>query len=114
MEEKRELTVEEKLDLLISAIESDREDRRKEKSERRGLTRLCVICATIVVVATLCVGGLIFALANGLTIETTHQTVEGDTAEINNNNDGGKRNFSMSKQKWLRHESNRNKVIFYA
>lgn len=81
MEEKRELTVDEKLDILIEVIEHDR-------SRRRSSTRLCVICATIAFIALLCIGGLFAALASGLTIstESTETTVTQDTGTGTGNN----------------------------
>lgn len=85
MDDKNDLTLEQQVRLLMHTIEQDREERAEEKRKRHSSTRLCVICATIAFIAVVGIGGLFLALASGLTIDTTTQTVEGDTAEINNN-----------------------------
>lgn len=77
-EEKKDATV----SMLLDALEADREDRRKTR-------RLNVICATICAVSLLLFAGVLGVLASGVQIETTTteettQSVEGDSATINN------------------------------
>ena len=74
-EEKKDATV----SMLLDALAEDREDRRKTR-------RLNVICATICAVSLLLFAGVLGVLASGVQIETTTETqsVEGDSATINN------------------------------
>lgn len=94
MDEKKDLTTEEKLNLLLAAVENDR-------SKRRSSTRLCVICATIAFIVLLCITGLFAAFASGLTIttETSESTITQDTG------DGGGNNVYQSGESAQYHES---------
>lgn len=94
MDEKKDLTTDEKLNLLLAAVENDR-------NKRRSNTRLCVICATIAFIAVVGIGGLFLALASGLTIttETSESTITQDTG------DGGGNNVYQSGESAQYHES---------
>lgn len=70
--------------MMMDALAEDKRERRKTK-------RICIICATVSVVAFLLAGALMVFLAAGITVttdESTHeeysQSVEGDSAVINN------------------------------
>lgn len=67
--------------ILMEALNQDRKDRRITR-------RVSIICASICVVVLLLFAGVMGILAAGVTIETTTeettQSVEGDSAIINN------------------------------
>lgn len=66
---------------MIEALERDLVDRKKTR-------RVSIICATICLVSVLLFAGILGVLASGIqierTTEETTQTVEGDSAIINN------------------------------
>ena len=69
--------------VLLDALAEDKKDRQKTR-------RVCVICAAVCAVSMMALVGLLGLFAAGLQIETTttttttEQTVEGDSAVINN------------------------------
>lgn len=71
--------------VLLDALAEDKKDRQKTR-------RVCVICAAVCAVSMIALVGLLGLFAAGLQIEntttttttTTEQTVEGDSAVINN------------------------------
>lgn len=67
--------------ILLETLESDRKDRRKTR-------RISIICAAVCMVSLLLFAAVLGVLAAGVQIETTTttetQTVEGDSATINN------------------------------
>lgn len=69
--------------MIIDALDRDRDERRKVK-------KLCIICASLCIIALLSFGSILAVLASGIQIdqstvtEETTQTVEGDNATINN------------------------------
>lgn len=88
-----------KLDL--AETESQREDAAfemmmdalaEDKRERRKTKRICIVCATISIIAFLLTGALMAFLASGITVTTdestttttTTQTGEGDSVQFNN------------------------------
>ena len=66
---------------MLEALENDLNDRKKTR-------RVTIICATICLVSVLLFAGILGVLASGIqierTTEETTQTVEGDSAIINN------------------------------
>lgn len=66
---------------MLEALEKDLADRKKTR-------RITVVCATICLVSVLLFAGILGVLASGVqiehTAEETTQTVEGDSAIINN------------------------------
>lgn len=64
---------------MIEALERDLVDRKKTR-------RVSIICATICLVSVLLFSGILGVLASGIQIERTTetQTVDGDSAIINN------------------------------
>ena len=71
------------IQVLLDALAEDKKDRQKTR-------RVCVICAAVCAVSMMVLVGLMGLFAAGLQIEntttttTTEQTVEGDSAVINN------------------------------
>lgn len=71
--------------LLLASLEQERSDRRRTR-------RVSIVCATVCVVSLLLFAGVLGVLASGIYIETsttttteeTTQTIEGDSATINN------------------------------
>lgn len=69
--------------ILLETLEADRKDRRKTR-------RISIICAAVCMVSLLLFAAVLGVLAAGIQIETTTstttetQTVEGDSATINN------------------------------
>lgn len=71
--------------MMMDALAEDKRERRKTK-------RICIICATVSVVAFLLAGALMVFLAAGITVTTdestttttTTQTGEGDSVQFNN------------------------------
>lgn len=71
--------------ILMEALNQDRADRRRTR-------RMSIICAAVCLAALLLFAGVLGVLAAGINIETstttateeTTQTVEGDSATINN------------------------------
>lgn len=74
--------------LLLDAMEEDRNERRKDRNERRKDRRTSKVCATICVVAFLLTAVLLGVLASGVTIETstTKESITQDSGEGSGNN----------------------------
>lgn len=70
------MTDDERIEALTGACKLLSDAMETERKERRKTRRLCVVCASLCVVALLLFGGLFAVLAAGVQVDTTTTTEE--------------------------------------